>query len=143
MKSSDLDGVIAKNSLNLKDYRPYRLHEFFAKCSPTGYAERSWRYIITGRKEHFRKVTERWLQDNNVQYRELIMFPNKKPKNFRNLAMYKAEKINDLGVDVYYEDDLRIVEYLRSHCPNAEIVFVNSLWNLLIYWYSIRFWEVW
>ncbi len=124
MIGSDLDGVIAANSLNPKDYRPYRLHEFFAKCSPTGYAERFWRYIITGRKECYRKVTERWLHEHDVDYGQLIMFPNKVPKNYRNLAVYKADKINDLGVDVYYEDDLRIVEFLREHCLEAEIIFV-------------------
>jgi hypothetical protein len=29
------------------------------------------------------------------------MFPNKVPKNARNLAVYKADKINELGIEIY------------------------------------------
>jgi len=121
---SDLDGVLCCNHLNRALFRPYRLHEFYAKCSAIGYAERFWRYIITGRKEHFRRVTERWLSDNGVEYGSLIMLPNGTKKTNQNLAIYKADQINDLDVDVYFEDDLQIVEFLKENCPNAEIVFV-------------------
>jgi hypothetical protein len=61
-----------------------------------------------------------------VDYGQLIMFPNKIPKNNRSLSKFKANQINDLSVDVYYEDDLRIVEHLREHCLKAEIVLVYS-----------------
>lgn len=53
------------------------------------------------------------------------MFPNKVPKNARNLAVYKADKINELGIEIY-KDDRKIAEYLREECPNTEIVIVSS-----------------
>ena len=121
---SDMDGVLCWNSLDKALFRPYKLHEYYAKCSATGYAERFWMYIITGRKEHFRRVTERWLSDNGVEYGSLIMLPNGTKKTNKSLARYKADKINQLGIEIYYEDDLRIANYLIKNCPNVEIIFV-------------------
>ena len=119
-----MDGVLCWNSLDKALFRPYKLHEYYAKCSATGYAERFWMYIITGRKEHFRRVTERWLSDNGVRYGKLVMFPNKQKKNNRSLARFKAEKIKTFRIGVFYEDDLRIVKYLKMMCQNTLVVQV-------------------
>jgi hypothetical protein len=94
---TDMDGVLCWNSLDKALFRPYKLHQYYAKCSATGYAERFWMYIITGRRIHYKKVTVDWLQENNVEYNTLVMFPNKVRKNNRSLARFKAEKINALG----------------------------------------------
>ena len=92
--ASDLDGVLAKNILNKADFRPFRLHQYYAKCVPGP----CWRpyldVIITGRRIHYKKVTVDWLRENNVEYKTLVMFPNKVRKNNRSLAKFKAEKIN-------------------------------------------------
>ena len=124
--ASDLDGVLAKNILNKADFRPFRLHQYYAKCVPGP----CWRpyldVIITGRRIHYKKVTVDWLRENNVEYKTLVMFPNKVRKNNRSLAKFKAEKINELGIEVFYEDDERIVKYLQMMCQNALIVQVPS-----------------
>lgn len=123
---SDLDGVIASNTLNRADYRPFRLHEYYSNAKPTKYSELSFDAIITGRKIHFWKITTEWLKSNNILYKELIMFPNKVKANNRLHAEYKAKKINELGLTKYYEDDKRIAEYLEMACPNAQIVYVDD-----------------
>ena len=73
--ASDLDGVIAFTSLKLNNYKPFRLREFYNSCTPTKYAQMTFDYIITGRKEYFRKLTEEWLKDYNVKYGKLVMYP--------------------------------------------------------------------
>lgn len=123
---SDLDGVIAYNSLNKAKYRPYKLHEYYSKCKPTKLSKLPVDVIITGRKVHFRKVTQEWLSSNGIQYKDLILFPNKRKKNNRTLAEYKSRAINKLGLVKYYEDDKRIAEYLKKTCQNTKIIFVKN-----------------
>ena len=123
---TDLDGVIASNTLNKVDYRPFKLHDYYSQAKPTKLSKMSIDYIITGRKEHFRRLTEKWLRLNNVKYQQLIMFPNRKPKNNESLAKYKAETIKRLGVELYFEDDKRITDYLQKTCKNTMIVFIEN-----------------
>ena len=66
-----------------------------------------------------------WLRENNVEYNTLVMYPNKIKKNNRSLAEYKASVINDLGITLYYEDDIRIADYLIENCPNTNVVLVR------------------
>ena len=54
------------------------------------------------------------------------MFPNKTKKNNRNLSIYKARVINELGISVFYEDDEWIVDYLESECQGTKIVLVEN-----------------
>lgn len=122
--ASDLDGVIAHNILNKADYRPFRLHQFYAQSTPAPLCRVHWNVILTGRRIHYKKITQKWLAENEVRYEKLVMFPNKIKKNNRSLAEYKAKVINELGVSKYYEDDTRIAEFLERNCPNAEIILI-------------------
>jgi len=123
---TDLDGVIACNSLNVVDYRPFKLHEYYSHCKPTKLSKMPIDVIVTGRKLHFRKLTERWLRLHGVNYKELIMFPNKIKKTNESLAKYKAETINRLGIEVYFEDDQRIGEQMKKICLNTKIILVET-----------------
>ena len=124
----DLDGVIAQNPLDKKDYRPFKLHEYYSKAIPTVvYSKLPINLIITGRRIHYKKVTIEWLVHNRIECKKLIMFPNKIKKTNKTLAEYKAKHINELGITKYYEDDKRIVEQLKVLCPNAEIELVKMV----------------
>lgn len=127
MIGSDMDGVIAKSILNRADYRPFRLHQFYAQCVPGPCWRAYLDVIITGRRIHYQKVTKKWLAENGVKYDKLVMFPNKIKKNNRSLAEYKAKVINALGIGVFYEDDEKIVKYLQMMCQNALIVQVPTV----------------
>jgi hypothetical protein len=102
------------------------MYEFYTKCVPTKHENRSWDYIITGRKESYRKVTEKWLDEHYISYKKMIMFPLREKKNNMALAKYKTEKIKSLGITLFYEDDFKISEYLKKHCPNTKIVYVKN-----------------
>ena len=123
---TDLDGVIAYNSLNKADYRPFKLYEYYSKAIPTKLSKMPVDFIVTGRKQHFRKVTQEWLKLYGVKYQQLLMFPNKTKKNNQTLAEYKSRAINELGITKYYEDDERIAEYLKKTCQNTKIIFVET-----------------
>ena len=124
MIGSDLDGVIAHNILNKADYRPFRLHQYYAQCLPGPLCRMNLDVILTGRRIHYQKVTQKWLAENEVKYGKLVMYPNKIKKNNVSLAEFKAKAINELGVRKYYEDDRRIANYLIKNCPNTEIILV-------------------
>ena len=118
---SDLNGVIAINTLDKTDFRPYRLHQYYSKCIPTHYRDFSFDVIITGRRIHFKKLTIQWLADNGITYKTLIMFPNKIKKSNKTLAEFKAKYINELGITQFYEDDENIAKQLKISCPNTKI----------------------
>ncbi len=118
---SDLDGVIAINTLDKTDYRPHRLHHYYSKCIPTHYRSVLFDVIITGRRIHFKKLTIQWLADNGITYKALIMFPNKIKKSNKTLAEFKAKYINELGITQFYEDDENIAKQLKIFCPNTKI----------------------
>ena len=46
--------------------------------------------------------------------------------NWRQNAEAKAKKIKELGIAVYFEDDPRLVEYLRDNCSETRIVHVGG-----------------
>ena len=122
---SDLDGVIAINTLDKTDYLPYRLHQYYSKCVPTHYRDFSFDVIITGRRIHFKKLTIQWLANNRITYKTLIMFPNKIKKSNKTLAEFKAKYINALGITQFYEDDENIAEQLKIYCRHTEINLVE------------------
>ena len=125
MIGSDLDGVIAHNTLKKADYRPFRLHTYYAQCVSAPLCRAYLDVIITGRRIYYEKVTKRWLAANNIAYDKLVMFPNKIKKNNVSLGKFKAKVINEVEVSKYYEDDQRIAEFLEGNCKNTEIVFVK------------------
>ena len=124
--ASDLDGVIAFTSFKLNDYKPSRLREFYNSCTPTKYAKMSFDYIITGRKEYFRKLTENWLKENNVKYGKLVMYPTGIRKSLDGVNRYKTKVINNFGIVKYYENHKGIYNHLKENCRNAEIIFVDG-----------------
>ena len=124
---SDIDGVLATNENDVRDFRPWRLHQWYSLCEPTERCGKYYDFIVTGRRIHYQKLTKRWLKENNVECGELVMFPNKTKKTNRSLAEYKAKVINDIGIDVFYEDDVRIFGYLIDNCPDVEIHLIQNI----------------
>jgi hypothetical protein len=125
--ASDLDGVIAYTPYKKDDFVPSRLRVFYRSCKPTKYSIFNYDFIITGRKDFYRKLTENWLKENNVSYRKLIMYPTGVRKSLKGVFKYKAEVINKLNVNKYYENHKGIYDYLKRYCKNTDIIFVDGL----------------
>jgi hypothetical protein len=124
---TDIDGVIAFSTQNKKNYTPYRLGEYYKTCRKTGNAGNHYDFIISGRREKFRDITEQWLRDNGISFDKLILFPSKIDKTNQTLSEYKAKHINGEGLKEYREDDPKIAKYLQDHCPNCKIKRVDDL----------------
>jgi len=124
--AADLDGVLALNMEDKSKYRPFKLNEYYAICTPTTLSRVHWNMIITGRRIHYFNQTKLWLHKNKVEHDALIMYPNKLKKNNRSLAEFKATEINRWRVDKYFEDDKRIADYLIENCPNTEIIHIQK-----------------
>ena len=122
---TDVDGVLSWNEHDVRDYRPWRLHQWYSLCEPTERCGKYYDYIITGRRIHYGKLTKRWLKENNVKYGELVMFPNKVKKTNRSLAEFKSEVINKLEIDVFFEVDVRIYGFFVDACENADIRLIG------------------
>jgi hypothetical protein len=125
--ASDLDGVIAYTPLKKDDYVPSRLREFYISCSPTIYSKICFDFIVTGRKEYFRKLTENWLIENNVKYGRLVMYPTGVKKSLDGVFKFKSNIINKFKIGKYYENHEKIYKYLKQNCPNSKIIFIKKI----------------
>ena len=87
-------------------------------------------YIITSRSAQLELVTAKWVQKFCPRTKLImvdvpipIMTNGEELENLRELqAKKKAKVINDLGIDVYFEDSWTIVKRLRELCPKTKII---------------------
>lgn len=82
-------------------------------------------FIITGRRPRWEKVTFDWLKKNKVNPISVFFFTDK-CKTRENIIKYKANLINKLKVDIYYEDDEIIIKNLEKLCLKTKIINPKS-----------------
>jgi hypothetical protein len=88
--------------------------------------------FITGRPERVRKITEDWVK---FYYPQATLHfaspkmgtikgntPEEIAKWCASKLLTKATKINELGIDVFFEDDSEGLCELRDACPNCKII---------------------
>lgn len=124
---SDIDGVICYYDIDKKDYRPFKLHEYHSKAIPSKYSKRQVDVFITGRKKPYWRTTLKWMAKHGIQCNCLIMFPRGEKKSKETFDLYKSEVVNLLQLEIYFEDDPRVVENLRKNCPNTKIILVDDV----------------
>lgn len=100
--ATDLDGVLADESIPGIRGGP--------KCAPLAPAHQEIHAIITGRPERHRRVTEKWLQQHEIDYRHLYMLPDDAPPGFASVVKFKGSVFRRL------HDKQRVVAYVES-CP--------------------------
>jgi hypothetical protein len=139
----DVDGVVAdvRHRLKYLNRRPKDWAGFFAAAGDdpplaTGVAlAREWASAhdlvwLTGRPEHLRRVTERWLRDQKLPVDRLLMRPadDRRPARF-----FKADRVKALSVEtevaVIVDDDPDVIAeltrrgwpvYLADWVPRSE-----------------------
>jgi len=87
----DLDGVLCRNPTGEETDYGVRYEHFLETVS-------RWRcplgrigWIVTGRREHYRAATERWLLRQGIVCNALVMAPDDLPRSSRAHAEFKAE----------------------------------------------------
>lgn len=73
--------------------------------------------IATGRLEKYRDDTEKWLEKNNVKYRELIMFPSEL-KPFRDTNHVKA--VGEYKAKIFNEN--KECKFFIESCPKESAI---------------------
>lgn len=80
--------------------------------------------LITGKT--FSEWESSW--DSKVRSLDLVPYVrgSGEPGDYLHSAYWKAFIINEIDVDVYYEDDCRQTAILRNNCPNTLIVDISD-----------------
>ena len=89
-------------------------------------------YIITSRPERLQEITKLWVKHYYPQARLYFVSQeslrpdennNESIKNWCfNKVQLKAQKINELGIDVFFDDEAEAFEEFRKLCPNCKII---------------------
>lgn len=126
----DLDGVICKE--------PFYLSILFSINAKLGVLARNYQkilykplkigYIITGRPECDRTITERWLKKFSIDCKLLLMNP---VLNIDEVIKFKAFSINRLNIDTFIESELEQIEELINLCPNCSFFLPSTAGNFL------------
>ncbi len=107
----DLDGVICESSPNYRNEEKYL--EFLGKAHPYLIPEFEIDFIITSRLEKYRPQTEKWLKDNDVKYKNLIMWDVlSKPSDDEAAASFKSKMIKGTPIMYYVESSEKQAEQI-------------------------------
>lgn len=80
-------------------------------------------YIITSRRKRYENLTKTWLEKKNIRPKELVMMEGS--LTFNKIVSYKLNKLKEYKIERYYEDDLKIVKYLKKRLPDVDIIHVQ------------------
>lgn len=136
----DLDGTLScgKHRLHLLPQKDHHLCESWDKFNEACvgdppisntirimnalFASRLHIIILTGRSDHVRCETEKWLDDNECYYDELIMRPH---GDNRRDYVFKEEVLKEIGLEsivACYDDNIDLVRYFRKLGLTAYLV---------------------
>jgi len=118
----DLDGVFVPDCLNIPNVGG--LTEFYALTyymKPVFRPGGDWS-IITARNVKYRAQTMAWIDEH---------FENKPVRVWHELVdqtpeQYKAEVINQNGIEIYIESDMNIVQYLMDN-TQAQVIHFDMI----------------
>lgn len=82
-------------------------------------------YLITARREKYRAITEKWLKDNGVRYKELIMY--KGEGICPDHAAYKTKLCNSLLPEgIYFESSHSVAMGMHEMGCTSQIICTDS-----------------
>lgn len=85
--------------------------------------------IITCRLEKYRDITEKWLKDNGVKYKKLIMLPFKTKAErvaWGKHGIWKGEKFRDSNTNIFYESSLLQARQIKS-ITNKDVFCIETM----------------
>ena len=140
----DIDGVLCEIDIathrildNITDVTIYNsVEEYYYKerkpllDARLFLSEKDEMYIITSRPEHLRWITEKWVKQYFPNAKLIIINQNllkgntkKAVKDYcKTKVEMKAEVINKLEIDVYFDDESEALQHFRELCPDCKII---------------------
>ena len=143
----DIDGVLCKDPVIDDDGPVYR--DFLKSAEPLFLPTVPVNTLVSCRLEKYRELTENWLMEYNVQYKELILldFPDKAARvNWGRHGEYKALCYKKSGATLFIESSARQAEIIAriSHKPvlcvqTNELLDYGITFNKLKRFFSTHF----
>ena len=126
----DLDGVIIPllkrtkpfyrySGIERKRYEKVRLWQY-ANDKVYYRPKESEFYIISARQEKYRIVTEEWMDKNDIRPIEAILM--NASLTFEHIIAHKLKYLKEKDIELYYEDDPKIIKALKKELPKINIV---------------------
>lgn len=112
----DIDGVLCPEP-TVSEYEDPEGYRNSLKVLPVKYRPlHPVKRIITSRMEAYREITEQWLSDNGIQYKELRMSPRENPRDRR--GKHAKDKVWQLkGCKLMIESNKKQAEYIGKFYP--------------------------
>ena len=124
----DLDGVLCENP-PLDDDGEYYIN-YIKNAKPKFIPLNTIDTIVTCRLEKYRDITSKWLEDNNVKYKNLIMLPfNTKKERLKwgKHGQYKAEQFKNSNSKIFFESDYKQAKIIKQFNPNKLVFCVDKM----------------
>lgn len=81
-------------------------------------------YIITARFSFLKKDFVQWMQSIDAKGHNITYFHNVKNEQPH---LYKEQKIKELGLDFFVEDNWDIVSHLNKTLPNTNVIWMRNI----------------
>ena len=130
--ASDLDGVLAIGTKRDKPYSKQNKYERleFERLRVEMYKNSSLLfnpnepfYIISGRKEKYRDISDAWIKKNNLNV--IKSFYLEGQRNRENMIRFKIDILKLIKADIFYEDDPKIIREVKKQISNLEVIQVQ------------------
>lgn len=126
----DLDGVLCIDPSKEENDDGEKYKSFIMNARSKYIPTRKIGWIVTARLEKYRKLTEEWLENNNIDYDHLIMMDEvdtaKERRELGNHARFKASKYKDLKKSVLFiESDQKQAE-LISQLSGKDVICTGT-----------------
>ena len=105
----DIDGVLCYDPKPEENDDGEKYRHFILNAKPLSIPKYKIKALVTSRLEKYRKETEQWLKDHNVQYEKLYMLdlPNQAERIKQNAhAKFKAKIYAKIDSPIFYESEL-------------------------------------
>lgn len=132
----DIDGVLCPDPTEDQNDDGPKYLDFIQNAPPLYVPGSKIGTIVTSRLEKYRKVTELWLEKNNIRYRKLAMMnlPNKEARiRAGNHGLFKAEEYKSMEYDLFVESNInqaleinRITKKPVLCTENFEMIFESE-----------------
>jgi len=146
----DLDGVLCKIDVGLLRVIDNMQNEEAKKSAEEWYyrerkpeldakmflSENDKMFILTSRPDRLAYITIPWVKryypnvSLTITSHETLKGNSKDEVKdwLKEMARKKAEIINQMGLDIYFEDSPTTVHWLRKFCPNTKIIHYGGRW---------------
>lgn len=113
---TDLDGVIAEPLPSYPLIKSFDEYTLLLENQPLKYYFKNPYAIITARTHLVREVTIKWLKEHSIGYTYLscMVRPFLPNPTDEEIAEYKSAMISELNLDLFIEDESKIIDLLRN-----------------------------